>query len=148
MRTIIQRVKNASVSVNGTIISKIEKGLLIFLGITHSDTIEDSGYLVNKIINLRIFEDENGKMNKSITDCGYSALVISQFTLYGDCRKGRRPSFTDAMNPQCAVKLYENFIRQIELHGINVQKGEFGAHMDVSLINDGPVTFILESNVS
>lgn len=145
MKLLVQRVSNASVEVNEKIIGKIDKGFLVFLGITHTDTEEIADYLVNKLLNLRVFEDKNEKMNLSITDIKGQLLIISQFTLYADTKKsGNRPSFTDAAKPEDANKLYEYFIAKCIEKGIYTQKGEFGAHMDVKLLNDGPVTIMLE----
>lgn len=144
MRAVIQRVKESSVSVNGEIVGQIGKGILVLLGVADGDTKEEADYLADKIINLRIFEDENGRMNRSLTDIGGQILVVSQFTLLGDCRKGRRPSFVHAARPEQANDLYEYFTDKVREKGIPVQNGRFGAMMDVSLINDGPVTLILE----
>lgn len=146
MRAVIQRVKSASVKVDGELVSKIGAGLLIFLGIAHEDTETELEYIVNKAANLRIFEDADGKMNCSLLDIGGSALVVSQFTLYGDCRKGRRPSFIDAARPEVANTLYEQFITALEKLNIPTQGGTFQAMMDVELINDGPVTILLDSD--
>lgn len=148
MRAVIQRVKNASVVVDGDTIAQINKGLLVLLGVTHEDTSKDVDYILDKTIGLRIFEDENDKMNLSLTDIGGELLVVSQFTLYGDCRKGKRPSFTNAAKPELATKLYEEFIQKAKDKEITVQTGEFGADMKVSLLNDGPVTIVLESDRS
>jgi len=145
MRTVIQRVGCASVAVEGKLISEIKSGLLILLGISCDDSEKDAQYLVDKIVNLRIFEDENGKMNLSACDLKKEIMVISQFTLYGDCRKGRRPSFTQSMDPEKAEQLYEFFINQLILKGFEVKKGIFGAKMHISLINEGPVTFVIDS---
>ncbi|WP_108669480.1 D-aminoacyl-tRNA deacylase [Peribacillus acanthi] len=145
MRVVLQRSKDASVTVSGEVIGRIEKGLVLLVGITHDDTENDAIYLADKIVNLRIFEDEQGKMNHSLLDVGGQILSVSQFTLYGDCRKGRRPNFMEAAKPDYAVQLYNFFNEQLRQKGIEVQTGEFGAMMDVRLINDGPVTLILES---
>ena len=145
MRAVIQRVKSASVTVDNKLISEIGPGLLIFLGISHKDTKTDLEYTANKIANLRIFEDADGKMNCSILDSGGEALVVSQFTLYGDCRKGRRPSFIDAARPDVANNLYEQFITTLQQLNIPTKGGTFQAMMDVQLINDGPVTILLDS---
>jgi len=145
MRALIQRVLSSSVKVDGDIIGQSGKGILVFLGVTHDDTMEDLNFLVNKCANLRIFEDEEGKMNLSLLDVGGEALVISQFTLYGDCRKGRRPSFTEAARPDKAIPLYERFIDEFKKLGIKTESGEFGADMKVDLINDGPVTLMINS---
>ena len=146
MRAVIQRVKSASVKVNGKTIGEIGHGLLIFLGVGEGDTEADMKYIADKSLGLRIFTDENDKMNLSVCDVGGGILVISQFTLYGDCRKGRRPSFTGSMEPVGAEKLYEGFIGYIAATGIRVSHGEFGADMKVELINDGPVTMLLDSS--
>lgn len=146
MRAVIQRVKSASVKVNGELVSEIGSGLLIFLGVAHNDTEKESEYIANKVANLRIFEDADGKMNLSLLDTGGSALVVSQFTLYGDCRKGRRPSFIDAARPEVANALYEQFISLLKEMNISTQGGTFQAMMDVELINDGPVTILLDSD--
>ncbi len=145
MKLVVQRVTQAQVTVEGKCVGRIAKGLLVFLGIAQGDTEKEADYLLNKVINLRIFEDDQGKMNRSLMDDSLELLVISQFTLYGDCRKGRRPSFTDAMRPERAEQLYEYFLKQAKAEGIIAQQGIFGAHMDISLINDGPVTLIIES---
>jgi D-tyrosyl-tRNA(Tyr) deacylase len=145
MRIVVQRSKNASVTVNEKVIGEIEKGLVLLVGVTHDDTIDDANYLADKIVNLRIFEDENGKMNLSLLDVGGSILSISQFTLYGDCRKGRRPNFMAAAKPEQALNLYQYFNQVLSEKNVVVETGEFGAEMDVALINDGPVTLILDS---
>ena len=145
MRLLVQRVKYANVKVNNEIIGKIDNGFLVFLGITHTDTEENADYLVQKLINLRVFEDENEKMNLSIQDIKGELLIISQFTLYADTkRSGNRPSFTDAAKPEQANKLYEYFIEKCKEKGIYIQTGEIGADMKVELLNDGPVTIMLE----
>ena len=146
MRAVIQRVTSASVKVDGELVSEIGTGLLIFLGVAHQDTETELQYIANKVANLRIFEDADGKMNLSLLDTGGSALVVSQFTLYGDCRKGRRPSFIDAARPDVANDLYEQFISVLKEMNIPTQGGTFQAMMDVQLINDGPVTILLDSN--
>ena len=145
MRAVVQRVKESSVKADNEIIGRIDKGLLVFLGVAKSDTSSDADYLANKIVNLRIFEDDNAKMNRSLVSIGGKMLVVSQFTLLGDCRKGRRPSFVAAAGPQKALELYENFVQQVRRLGIPVETGRFQALMEVALINDGPVTLILES---
>ncbi len=145
MRAVIQRVKSASVKVDGELVSEISVGLLIFLGIAHDDTETELEYIANKVANLRIFEDADGKMNCSLLDTGGSALVVSQFTLYGDCRKGRRPSFIEAARPDVANALYEEFISTLSQLNIPTLGGTFQAMMDVELINDGPVTILLDS---
>jgi D-tyrosyl-tRNA(Tyr) deacylase len=145
MRTVVQRVKEAHVDVAGETVGSISTGLLIFLGVTLTDTPEDAEYLAEKIIYLRIFPDEERRMNRGILEVGGSLLVVSQFTLYGDCRKGRRPSFDRAAPPQKARQLYEYFIEQLTSRNIIVQTGVFQAEMQIHLVNDGPVTFILDS---
>ena len=145
MRAVIQRVKESSVKVDSKITGKIGKGLLVLLGVAESDRPGDADYLSEKIINLRIFEDENGKMNRSLLETGGEMLVVSQFTLLGDCRKGRRPSFVNAASPEKANELYEYFVKKVRDKGIFVETGQFRAMMDVSLINNGPVTLIIES---
>ena len=144
MKALIQRVKKASVTINDELYSSIGHGLLIFLGVEKDDEIENAQKLAEKIIKLRIFEDENDKMNLSLLDVSGEILVVSQFTLCGDCRKGTRPSFDNAANPQKAVDLYEYFIKYLSKENISVKTGKFRAMMDVELINDGPVTFLLE----
>ncbi|MBN1231586.1 MAG: D-tyrosyl-tRNA(Tyr) deacylase [Anaerolineales bacterium] len=146
MKAVIQRVKNASVSVDGDLISKINQGVLVLLGIAPGDTVEEAEYIVRKTIELRIFEDEDGKMNRSLLDEGGEALVVSQFTLYADTRKGRRPSFTSAASPDLAESLVGQFSRMMRARGINTYTGVFGAYMQVELTNDGPVTIILEKD--
>lgn len=145
MKLIIQRVANAKVEVDNKIIGQIEKGFMVLLGVTHTDTKENVNYLVKKLLNLRIFPDENYKMNLSLKDIKGELLVVSQFTLYADCKKGNRPSFVEAAKPEQANELYQYFISKCQEENINVQTGEFGAHMQVSLLNDGPVTIILEN---
>jgi D-tyrosyl-tRNA(Tyr) deacylase len=145
MRAVVQRVKSANVKVNDNIIGSIGQGILLFLGVEETDQETDLEYMCEKIPNLRIFEDENGKMNKSLLDVEGSILVISQFTLLGDARKGRRPSFTDAAKPEKAIPMYEKFIACMKEKNITTQSGEFGAEMEVELINDGPVTILLDS---
>ena len=145
MRAVVQRVKSANVKVNDKIIGSIGQGILQFLGVEETDQETDLEYMCEKIPNLRIFEDENGKMNKSLLDVEGSILVISQFTLLGDARKGRRPSFTDAAKPEKAIPMYEKFIACMKEKNITTQSGEFGAEMEVELINDGPVTILLDS---
>ena len=146
MRAVIQRVKSASVTVEGEVVSEIRKGLLVFLGVAQEDTPADVNYMASKITNLRIFEDDEGRMNLSILDVGGEALVVSQFTLCGDCRKGRRPSFIAAARPEKADPLYQAFMDEISRLGVPVKAGIFQAMMDVELINDGPVTMMLDSN--
>ncbi|MFE8696840.1 D-aminoacyl-tRNA deacylase [Cytobacillus sp. FJAT-53684] len=145
MRVVVQRSKKASVTVDEEIVGSIVKGFVLLVGVTHEDTVEDAHYLAEKIANLRVFEDEEGKMNLSILDYGGEILSISQFTLYGDCRKGRRPNFMDAARPEHAVTIYEALNASLQEKGFKVETGKFGAMMDVQLINDGPVTLILES---
>ncbi len=145
MRAVIQRVKEAKVEVNGDIIGKIGEGFLVLLGVGKDDTEEDVQYLADKVLGLRIFEDEAGKMNLSITDVKGEILAVSQFTLYGDSRKGRRPSFDEAAPPDVAERLYELFIEEIRKSGIKVETGKFRALMDVHLVNSGPVTILLDS---
>ena len=146
MRAVVQRVKSASVRVEGKLVSEIGAGVLIFLGVAHEDTATQIEYIANKVANLRIFEDEEGKMNRSLLEMGGAALVVSQFTLYGDCRKGRRPSFIKAARPELANALYEAFIIALEQQNISTQGGTFQAMMDVELVNDGPVTILLDSD--
>ncbi|MFD1850177.1 D-aminoacyl-tRNA deacylase [Oceanobacillus bengalensis] len=145
MRAVIQRAKDANVSVNEKIVGQIDDGFVILLGVTHEDNEEDINYLVNKIIHLRVFEDENGKMNDSLIDVNGSVLSISQFTLYADTKKGRRPSFTQAAKPDFANQLYEEFNEKLKNQGIQVETGQFGAMMNVQLTNVGPVTLIIDS---
>ena len=144
MKLVVQRVKNAKVEVEGKIVGKIDKGYLVLLGVTHNDTREIADYLVKKICNLRVFEDENGKMNLNIKQVEGELLIVSQFTLYGDCTEGNRPSFTNAAKPDLAKELYEYFCDKCGENDIKVEKGIFGADMKVSLLNDGPVTIIIE----
>lgn len=147
LKAVIQRVTNASVIVDDREIGAIENGFLIFLGVCEGDMEEDAEILARKTANLRVFEDENGKMNKSLLDCGYSALVISQFTLCADCKKGNRPSFIKAAKPDEAVPLYELFMQKLSENGVKkVQHGEFGADMKVVLLNDGPVTILYDTD--
>lgn len=145
MKVVVQRAKDASVKVEDETIGKIANGLVLLVGVTHEDTVEDAKYLVNKVTNMRIFEDKDGKMNLSLKDVGGSVLSISQFTLYADTRKGRRPSFVKAAPPEQANDLYEQFNEMIEKEGVTVEIGKFGAMMDVQLTNVGPVTIILDS---
>lgn len=145
MRAVIQRVSQSNVQVNNKIVGEINEGLMVLLGVSLEDTLEDAKFLAEKIVNLRIFEDEQGKMNLSVKDVKGKILSISQFTLYGDCRKGRRPSFVEAAKPDQAEKLYEEFNKYIKNLGVDLETGTFQADMKVFLINDGPVTFILDS---
>ena len=144
MKLVIQRVKNAKVDIEGKTVGKIEKGFLVLLGVTHTDTKEIADYLVKKLCNLRVFEDENGKMNLNLKDVNGRLLIVSQFTLYADCSEGNRPSFINAAKPDFANELYEYFCEKCKENKIEVQKGIFGADMKVSLLNDGPVTIIME----
>lgn len=145
MRAVVQRSKEASVTVGGEVVGKIPNGLVILLGVTHDDTKEDAAFLADKVANLRIFEDRGGKMNLSLLEAGGDILSVSQFTLYGDCRKGRRPNFMAAAKPDFAKGLYETFNHLLREKGLVVETGTFGAMMDVRLVNDGPVTLIVES---
>jgi D-tyrosyl-tRNA(Tyr) deacylase len=145
MRAVLQRVHQASVSIQGCVTAEISRGVLVFLGIAPDDTEQDIDYLVSKIISLRAFEDQQGKMNIGLQEAGGSLLVVSQFTLYADCRKGRRPSFTDAARPEQARIWYNRFIDMLRAENLAVQTGSFQEMMDVALINDGPVTFLLDS---
>ena len=145
MKAVIQRVKKSSVSVAGETISRIGAGLLVLLGVSRTDGESDAAFLADKTVNLRIFEDENSKMNRSLKDTGGAMLVVSQFTLLGDCRKGRRPSFIEAADPEKAEVLYDCFVTKVREKEVSVETGQFRAMMDVSLVNDGPVTLILES---
>ena len=144
MRLIVQRVRSASVKIDGKIVGEIGSGLMTLVGFTHSDTSETVKYLADRSVKLRIFEDENGKMNRSLLDIGGSMLIVSQFTLYGDTAHGRRPGFDAAAKPDQAIPLYEQFIEEVKAFGVNVQTGVFAADMLVTLENDGPVTFTLE----
>ena len=145
MKIVVQRVKNAKVDVEGKTVGKIDKGFLVLLGVTHNDTKEQADYLVKKLCKLRVFRDENDKMNLDLKAVNGKLLIVSQFTLYANCSEGNRPSFIDAAKPDKANELYEYFCKQCtEKYGIEVEKGIFGADMKVSLINDGPVTIIIE----
>ena len=146
MRAVLTRVKSASVAIDGQTVGSIGQGFLILLGVGPEDTEADSRYLAEKALGLRIFEDENGKMNRSIGDVGGQVLVVSQFTLYGNCRKGRRPSFTDAAGPELGNTLYEKFLSICAELGYPPQHGQFGADMKVASVNDGPVTLILDTD--
>jgi D-tyrosyl-tRNA(Tyr) deacylase len=146
MRAVIQRVQQASVTVDGTVVSAIGQGFLILLGVTHDDRQAEALYLARKIAGLRLFEDEEGKLNLGLADVGGQVLVVSQFTLYGDVRKGRRPSFTAAARPEVAAQHYEAFCDLLAAEGLSVQRGVFQAHMAVALINDGPVTLWLDTD--
>jgi D-aminoacyl-tRNA deacylase len=145
MRAILQRVSRAKVTIAGETAGEIGPGLLVLLGITHDDTPEQARWLAEKIAGLRIFNDADGKMNRDVTEVGGGVLIVSQFTLYGDCRKGRRPSFVGAAPPAVAVPLYEEFITAMKALGVPVATGRFGADMQVELVNDGPVTVIVDS---
>lgn len=145
MRVIVQRSKEAHVKVDGEIVGSISGGLVLLVGVTHTDTENDAAYVAEKIAHLRIFEDEQGKMNLSLLETGGQVLSVSQFTLYGDCRKGRRPNFMAAARPEQAEPLYNRFNELLRGYGLHVETGAFGAMMDVSLVNWGPVTLIVES---
>jgi D-tyrosyl-tRNA(Tyr) deacylase len=145
MRAVVQRVSQARVLIGGIAVGQIEHGLLILLGVTQTDTVDQARWLAEKIVGLRIFNDGEGKMNQSVADVNGGILIVSQFTLYGDCRKGRRPSFIDAAPPEIAIPLYEAFIDAVRAQGVPTATGRFGAMMQVELVNDGPVTLIVES---
>lgn len=145
MRAVVQRVSRAEVRVDDKIVGRVDKGLLIYLGVGKEDSVVDIEYMAEKVTGLRIFEDENGKMNLSVKDIGGEILAISQFTLYGDVRKGKRPSFTDSAAPDKGEELYNQFINNIQNMGVGVDKGIFGAHMMIDYVNDGPVTILLDS---
>lgn len=146
MRAVIQRVLEAEVKVEGESVGRIDKGLLVYLSVGQGDTEKDAQFMAEKLSNLRIFQDSAGKMNLSVQDVAGAVLLVSNFTLHGDCRKGRRPGFDAAAQPQLAVQLYEKTAQLIAAEGITVEKGIFGAYMQVSSINDGPVTFLLDSS--
>lgn len=146
MRAVVQRVKRSSVSVDGKIVSKIDKGLMVLLGVEVNDDESDLDYILKKVTKLRIFDDENGVMNKSLLDYGLEVLVVSQFTLYGDARKGNRPSYIRSAKFDQGILLYEKFIEELEKLNVKVSHGEYGEDMDVELINDGPVTILLDSS--
>lgn len=145
MRSVVQRVKRAKVTVDNELIGSIDHGILLLLSVEENDDEKDLDYMCDKVVNLRIFEDEDEKMNKSLIDVNGSLLVVSQFTLHGDARKGRRPSFITAARPEKAIPLYEKFIQNMKDQGIYTQTGKFGADMQVELVNDGPVTILLDS---
>jgi D-tyrosyl-tRNA(Tyr) deacylase len=145
MRACVQRVSSASVTVDGKVVGEIAAGLVVLLGVAHGDTDADAEFMADKLVNLRIFSDEAGKMNLSLLDTGGEMLVVSQFTLLGDCRKGRRPSFVAAAPPDLAAALYATFVACVEAAGVHVATGTFQAMMDVALVNDGPVTMLLDS---
>ncbi|MED1865599.1 D-aminoacyl-tRNA deacylase [Fictibacillus nanhaiensis] len=147
MKVVLQRAKEAKVTVDSDVKGRIDKGLVLLVGVTHEDTEKDADYLAEKIVNLRIFEDENEKMNLSLKDTEGSILSISQFTLYGDTKKGRRPNFMDAAKPDHAITMYDYFNDKLKSLGVHVETGVFGAMMDVSFTNDGPVTLILDSKI-
>jgi D-tyrosyl-tRNA(Tyr) deacylase len=145
MRACIQRVSEASVTVGGDVTGRIARGFVVLLGVGQKDSHEDINWLADKVVGLRVFEDDAGKMNRSIAEVGGAMLIISQFTLYGDCRRGKRPSFTDAAPPEFAEKLYEAFVSRVRAAGIDVSTGRFREHMLVSLVNDGPVTLWIDT---
>ncbi len=145
MRILLQRVSRASVTVEASVVGSIDSGLLLLIGVGHEDTCDDATYLAGKIANLRIFPDEEGRMNQSVRDAGGAVLVVSQFTLFANVRKGRRPSFVDAAQPDAAVPLLAAFVEELEAFGLTVEQGEFGAMMAVELVNDGPVTIWMDS---
>lgn len=147
MKVVVQRVRRAEVRVDGRIVGQIGRGMLIFIGVGKEDTAADADYLAQKAAQLRMFEDAEGKMNLSSFEAGAEILVVSQFTLYGDCRKGRRPSFDKAADPRKGEELYNDFVNKLRARNVKVATGRFGAMMDVGLVNDGPVTFILESKL-
>ena len=145
MRAVVQRVSRAKVTVEGAVTGEIGTGLMVLLGVSEDDSQEDARYLSEKIVSLRIFPDDEGKMNRSLSDVGGGMLIVSQFTLYGDCRKGRRPSFIKAARPELADSLYRVFVAEVQGRGILVATGRFQTHMDVELVNDGPVTLLVDS---
>jgi len=146
MRTVIQRILQAEVEINGQTVGQIDKGLLVYLSVGKGDSLKDAEFMAEKLVNLRIFADEAGKMNRSVLDVGGAILLVSNFTLHGDCRKGRRPGFDAAAEPELAQQLYEKVIELIAEQGVAVEKGAFGEYMHVSSTNDGPVTFLLDSS--
>ena len=146
MRAVLTRVKHASVSIDGKETARIGEGFLILLGVTHEDTEAQAVKLAEKLTGLRIFEDETGKMNRDLTDVGGEVLIVSQFTLYGNCKKGRRPEFLSAARPEVAIPLYEKFVQLCRDKGLHVETGEFGAYMQVESLNDGPVTLIVDTD--
>lgn len=148
MRVVLQRVKEASVTVDQEVIGQIKQGFLLLVGVTHEDTIDQVNWLADKIAGLRVFEDEEERMNRSLQDVDGQILSVSQFTLYGDVKKGRRPAFTEAAKPNVANELYEAFNERLRAQGLTVETGQFGAMMDIALINDGPVTLILEKEAN
>ena len=145
MRAVVQRATRARVVIDGDTVGEIGRGLVVLLGVTHTDTAEAAAWLADKVVGLRIFNDDDGKMNRSVADVGGGVLVVSQFTLYGDCQKGRRPSFIDAARPEVAIPLYETFVNEVKALGVPAATGRFGAMMQVELVNDGPVTIIIDS---
>jgi D-tyrosyl-tRNA(Tyr) deacylase len=145
MRAVVQRVSRARVVVGDEVVGEVGRGLLVLLGVARADTPEQARWLAEKVVSLRIFEDAEGKMNRDVAEAGGGLLVVSQFTLYGDCRKGRRPSFVDAAPPETAVPLYEAFVTAVRALGLPTATGRFGAMMQVELVNDGPVTLIVDS---
>lgn len=145
MKLVVQRVKNANVSIENNIVGKINQGFVVLLGVSNEDTKENADYLVKKLLNLRVFSDNDDKMNLAIKDIEGELLIVSQFTLYANCKKGNRPSFIEAAKPEHAKPLYEYFINECRKENLNVQTGEFGADMQIELINDGPVTILLEN---
>jgi D-aminoacyl-tRNA deacylase len=145
MRTVIQRVRRASVTIGGEVVGRIEQGLLVLLGVHRTDTRSRIPWLAEKLAGLRIFEDDEGKMNRSLQEVKASMLVVSQFTLHGDCQKGRRPSFIDAARPEVAEPLYEEFVQALRALGVPVETGRFGGDMQVELVNDGPVTLVIDT---
>ncbi len=146
MRAVVQRVGRASVAIDGVVVGRIDRGLLVLLGVTQGDTPEAAAWLADKIVGLRIFNDADGKMNLDLAEIGGAVLVVSQFTLYGDCQKGRRPSFINAARPEIAIPLYETFVNAVKALGVPVATGQFGADMQVELVNDGPVTLVMDRN--
>jgi D-tyrosyl-tRNA(Tyr) deacylase len=148
MRAVLQRVRRARVVVGEEVVGEIGRGLLVLLGVSRTDSLDDANWLAQKVASLRLFADAEDKMNLSVADVSGAVLVVSQFTLYGDCRKGRRPSFVDAAPPETAVPLYEAFINAVKAEGIPVATGRFGAMMQVELVNDGPVTLIVDSKTT
>jgi D-tyrosyl-tRNA(Tyr) deacylase len=145
MRAVIQRVSRAGVTIGGEVVGQIGTGLLVLLGVSKTDTVDQARWLADKVVGLRIFNDADGKMNRSLSEVDGAVLVVSQFTLYGDCQKGRRPSFIDAAPPEIAIPLYDGFINAVRAQGIPAATGRFGAMMQVELVNDGPVTLIVDS---
>ncbi len=145
MRSVVQRVRKASVAVDGEVVGRIAEGLLVLLGVGHGDCEKQVEWMAEKLVGLRIFNDDEEKMNRSLLETGGGMLVVSQFTLLGDCKKGRRPSFVDAAAPEHAERLYEEFIEAVERRGVTTARGRFRRHMEVSLMNDGPVTLVVDS---